>query len=189
MGQEKGLIPLGGVPMVGHVLKTVSSVADETIISVARGMTKRYADSLGSAFRIVEDEREGFGPLGGLSRALEVARGEYVLVSPCDTPFIRPEVCRYVASVAVGSDAAVPVVRGHLEPLHGVYLRVPSLSAFRKILAKGEHRPIEAYEYLRIQRVEEAHLRLLDPELDSFWNLNSPDDLRLAEKKLGMSSR
>ncbi|MGQ9588278.1 MAG: molybdenum cofactor guanylyltransferase, partial [Thermoplasmata archaeon] len=89
MGQEKGLIELGGVPLIVHVSRTVASIVDETLVSVGKGRAQEYAGILGEGTRIVEDEREDIGPLEGLIRTFSCAKGEYILVSPCDTPFLK----------------------------------------------------------------------------------------------------
>ncbi len=185
MGREKGLVVLGGRPLVAHVAAVLDEVADEVVVAVARGMGEAYRTALGPGMLIAEDELEGAGPIQGLITALGAARGEYVLVSPCDTPFLRADVCRAMAAKAKGRDGAVPVVAGKFEPLHGVYRRGRALEAFIATAAEGKRKPIQAYDRLDIDRVDAPALRALDPELESFWNLNTPEDLASAERRLG----
>ncbi len=184
MGRDKGMVKLGGRPLVDHVAKVLTEVTDEVLVSVAKGKSVEYEELLGDGFTIVEDVEEGIGPLEGLITALSAARGEYVLISPCDTPFLKTGVCRTTASHAYGRDGAVPIVRGYREPLHAVYRRVNALEAFKKTIEKGDRRPTDAYGMLDLVPVPEDVLRESDPHLVSFWNLNSPEDLSLAEEEM-----
>jgi molybdopterin-guanine dinucleotide biosynthesis protein A len=184
MGEEKGLVPFGGKPLVSYVAQTLERVADEIVIAVAMGMSGKYREVLGDGYVIAEDERADVGPLEGLITALSAARGDFVLVSPCDTPFLRTETCESIVSLARKRDGAVPRIGGSLEPLHGVYRRIKSLAAFQESLEEGMRKPIDAYPLLDLEYVDEDIVRLTDPRLESFWNLNSPDELMLAEKRL-----
>ncbi len=182
MGKDKGLVPLAGQPLVKYVAKVLSSVAEEVIVSVARDRREVYANALGDDFEFVEDKEDGQGPLEGLVRGLDAARGDYVVVSPCDTPFLRKEVCEAIIRAASGKDAAVPKTGFRfLEPLHGVYRRSTCGDAFAKTLASGRRTPTLAYDELDIVFLDEPTLRTIDPDLLSFRNVNSPEELRKAE--------
>jgi molybdopterin-guanine dinucleotide biosynthesis protein A len=180
-------VELGHEPLVKHVANVVSEVAEEIVISVAKGRRELYSEILGDGFRYIEDEQSGIGPLEGLVQGMETARGDYVLVSPCDTPFLRKGVCEAIARAAKGKDAAVPMTGKHyLEPLHGTYRRSRSAEAFKRVLSEGGRAPTEAYEYLDVTFMDEDLVRSLDPGLLSFWNINSPEDLRRAEAQLAL---
>jgi molybdenum cofactor guanylyltransferase len=184
LGQEKGLLDLNGDPMLSYVVQSMLDLVDEILISVGRGRADEYDEYREIGFEIVEDRETGAGPLEGLVCSLKAARGEYVLVGPCDTPFLRKEVCELILSRANGKEGAVPVVRGMYEPLHGAYERSKALKSFESALTSGERKVGGAFNTLDLARVEESDLRAADPELESFWNLNSPQDIALAVKKM-----
>lgn len=184
MGREKGLVNLNGDPMISYVVNSMIDLVDEIVISVARGRSELYEEYSEIGFEIVEDREPGLGPLEGLSCAMKAARGDYVLIGPCDTPFLRTDICKLILVKSVGRDGAVPVVRGMYEPLHGAYRRTSTIKAFDEALGKGRRKPVDAFDGLDIARVEESELRTVDPELESFWNLNSPQELSQAERKL-----
>jgi len=189
MGQDKGMVMLGGRPLVNYVATTLAEVVDEIVVAVAKDRSAEYAELLGDDFVISEDKETNLGPLEGLITALSAAKGDYVLVSPCDTPFLRTSVCRVTASYDKGRDGAVPIVRGYQEPLHAAYRRTKALKAFEKALSTGKRRPTDAYGELDLVPVPEAVLKKLDPRLDSFWNLNTPEDLAQAEARLKQELR
>ncbi len=184
MGEEKGLVKLGGVPMVNYVAKTMELLADEVVVAVAPGMTERYRQVLGEDRRIVEDKEAAEGPLAGLVTILREAKGDYVMVTPCDTPFARLDVCQAISTFAKGRDGAVPRVGGYLEPLHSAYKRRHCLAAFEEALEEGMRKPSDAYSLVRMVHIEEEDLRALDPHLETFWNINTLEDLQEAERRL-----
>lgn len=189
MGQDKGLVNLRGDPMVSYVIDAMLGLVDEIVISVAKGQSSKYDEYAEIGFEIVEDGTPGIGPLEGMSCALNVARGDYVLVSPCDTPFLKPSICQMLLSKASGRDGAVPIIKEKFEPVHGAFKKAVAAKAFDAALAKGKRKPSDAYGKLDIAFVDESALRGIDPVLESFWNLNTPEDLRLAEAKVGEAQR
>jgi len=189
MGQEKGLMQFCGRKLVEFVLETVSQVADDVIVSVAKGKSAEYIEALGPGLRIVEDRETGQGPMEGLVCAFGDSRSEYVLVVPCDTPFLTVGVCNMLIAYSSGHDGSVPRVRGFLEPLHAVYSRDSGLRAFKRTLGEGHRKLLDAFEYLDLAEVNEATFRKVDPDLSSFWNLNTKEDIALAEQKMKPQAR
>jgi molybdopterin-guanine dinucleotide biosynthesis protein A len=63
----------------------------------------------------------GKGPLGGMHAAFLAAAYAYCWVVGCDMPFLSPEAALLMLSRIAEHDAVVPVIKGKLHPLHGVY--------------------------------------------------------------------
>jgi molybdopterin-guanine dinucleotide biosynthesis protein A len=189
MGREKGLVLLAGAPLAVRVARVLAKTAEEVSIAVAPGMSKEYERAVRGEFSVVEDERPALGPIEGLITALSHSKGEYVLVSPCDTPFLVTDVCIAIAENAKGRDGAVPRIMGKFEPLHGAYRRDVALEAFRDAAETGKRKPIDAYPMLDLAFLSEEVLSIIDPLLESFWNLNTPEDLKRAEKRLRAGTR
>ena len=175
---------LDGEPFIFHVRRAMDGLVDEVIVSVAKGMKKTYAEALGSRFIIVEDQTPGLGPLGGIIPVLSSAKSQYVLFSPCDTPFLSAKVCELIVSSVHGADGVVPKTgKAHYEPLHGMYRKQPGLAAFTEAASKGAGSPQYAFDKLDLSFIPEEKLREVDPELESFWNINTPKDLEHAKRK------
>ena len=184
MGREKGLTLLGGEPFIVHVHRAMEGLVDEVIVSVAKGMGRTYSKALGDGFTVVEDRTPYMGPIGGIITVLEHASSQYVLFSPCDTPFLKPSVCELIVSYAQGADGSVPMTgKTFLETLHGAYRREPGLGAFKEAAANGDCRPRYAFDRMKLRFVPEEKLREIDPGLESFWNINTQEHLELAEKR------
>ncbi len=171
--------------MISHVIAVLEQVTDEILVAVAPGRSSVYTDVFGDDVLVVEDWRPGLGPLQGLSTALKAANGEHVLVSPCDTPLLRKEVCEVIKTRGMNGDGAVPRIGGYLEPLHAIFRRESCLKVFMQVIEKGVSRPKDAYAHLDLTIVEEEELRTVDPNLASFVNVNSEEAFSSAVSLLG----
>ena len=179
-GSEKATAQFGRCPMIAHVVSVLRLVADDIIVAVAPGRSSYYTKIVDEDVRVVEDKHRDQGPIRGLVTALEASCEDYVIVSPCDTPLLRKEVCELIIDRGRDRDGAVPRIGGFFEPLHAVYKREPCLQAFARVIEEGDMRPKEAYGRLDLATVEEEELRGADPDLVSFININSEEDLAKA---------
>ena len=108
------------------------------------------------------------------------------MVVACDLPLVNANLfgrlCEIAAEEEAGQDrwdAVVPVVDGHEEPLHALYHR-RCLPAIEARLAAGQRRVISYMPDVRTRYVQEEELRVIDPELRSFFNTNTPEEWREA---------
>ncbi|MDD5405029.1 MAG: molybdenum cofactor guanylyltransferase [Sulfuricella sp.] len=176
MGEaDKGLQLLRGKPLVGWVADSIAPQAEEVLISANRNL-ERYRE-LG--FAVLPDSMPDFpGPLAGLQRALESAKHPLWLSVPCDTPFLPPDLVERLRAALLSGDAelAVAAAGGRLQRViclgYG-HLRT-SLDEF---IARGGRRVGEWQDGLRLMAVP------FEDEL-IFSNINTPEDLAAAEKRL-----
>lgn len=84
-GRDKGLIEWRGEPLIHHLHRLTRPLTDDLIISCNRNR-ERYALL---ADQLVQDDEQDFpGPYAGIRAGLAVARHDYLLVMPCDTPLL-----------------------------------------------------------------------------------------------------
>jgi molybdopterin-guanine dinucleotide biosynthesis protein A len=138
-GQDKGLLPWQGVPMIEHLHRHVRGFTDDLIISCNRNTERyaRYADQLAA------DQEAGFpGPMAGLCAGLAKARHERVLVLPCDVPGVDASLIQVMLVAQASQPDAPLIVRqgGTWEPLICVLPRA-TLHALDKAWATGERSP------------------------------------------------
>ena len=84
-GADKGLLAYRGAPVSAHLSALLRSVADELLISCNRNADqyRQWADQL-----VTDNSTDYPGPLAGILSGLRQARGEQLLVLPCDMPLI-----------------------------------------------------------------------------------------------------
>jgi molybdopterin-guanine dinucleotide biosynthesis protein A len=95
-------------------------------------------------------------------------------------PLVNPTLVRLLVEQKAKWDVVVPRMGEFLEPLHAVYSKrcLPTMEQF---LLSGGRRILDLYPKLKVLEVSEAELRKVDPELLSFFNVNTPEDLSEVE--------
>ena len=185
MGRDKRLLPWGedadGRPrtLLQSVIDSLAAVADDVIV-VANDQP------VVAGARVVPDAIPGAGSLGGILSGVEAARHDRVFVAAADMPFLHAALVRDLLDRLEGHDAVVPVVDGRPEPLHAVYGRAVAPAA-RSQIERGQLKIAMAFRGLDVLWVPEADLRLLDPGLRSFRNVNTPEDY--AERPAGLRAQ
>jgi molybdopterin-guanine dinucleotide biosynthesis protein A len=177
MGSDKAWLDVGdGRPIVQRVIDVVREVADDVLI-VAND--ERYG-TLGP--RVIPDRWPDGGALGGIGTGIGAAAHDRVLVVACDMPFLRAEVLRYLVEQADGVDAVVPRIGGEHQTLHALYTKA-CLAPIERAVAAGKMRVISFFGDVRIRALDEADLRPFDPDLRSFTNVNTPEELEAARRR------
>jgi len=185
-GSNKGLELLAGKPLVSHVTERLSPVVDEILVIVGRDEpTVEYEAVLRSSVTVMNDKHEGKTPLIGIVTGLEAASSDYALISACDIPFVNEEVIELLFQRASGTDAAIPKWnQGHIEPLEAVYRTASTLKAARETMApyglplREMIRKLARVVYVSV----EDEIRKVDPDLRTFFNVNTGEDMDRAEE-------
>lgn len=172
MGTPKHLLSTSQGTLIERLYDRLGPLFVETIV-VGRGLTA-YREGI----RTVEDLYPARSPLVGIYSGLSASRTDLAFVLACDMPFVKPELVRHLLATAVDLDVAVPVVGGYFEPLCAAY-RKSSISVIEQALQRGILRVTCIYEHLRVSAMPEDEVRRVDPDLSSFVNLNTPEQLAL----------
>jgi molybdopterin-guanine dinucleotide biosynthesis protein A len=171
-GVDKGLVDLGGRPMVAHVIERLQPQVAAILVN-ANQNRERY-EALG--FPVVADAVGGFaGPLAGLHAGLAAVATPYAVTVPCDSPFLPDDLVPRLARALAEHDAQLAVAKTFDQP-HPVFALVRAdvrddLAAF----LAGGGRKIDAW-YARLAIVEVA----FDDRADAFRNINTRDELAAA---------
>jgi molybdopterin-guanine dinucleotide biosynthesis protein A len=92
-------------------------------------------------------------------------------------PFILPELVDWLFKQASDDALLVPVVTDVPQVLLAVYPR-SLLGAIEQRLQDGRRDPRSLLDVVPVHFVPEQQLREIDPQLRSFINLNTPEELR-----------
>lgn len=167
-GQDKGLIPYRGRPMIEHVLGNIPDDVARILISANRNL-----DTYGRYAQVVRDAGPGYaGPLAGILAAMENVQTPYLMVLPCDTPKLPQDLLTRLHAAMVKEDADVAIACSD-ERCHYVIvmLKTTLQQKLRDYLAGDQHR---VGQWLRSQRFTEVYF---DADDGNFGNLNDPEAL------------
>ena len=176
LGPSKALLKVGGRPIIERVIEKVSLVGKEVIL--VTNTPDEYAH-LGHP--MVADVYPGKGSLGGIYSGLKAASNPYALVVACDMPFLNAPLLRYMTLLSPGHDVVVPRLEPGIEPLHAIYSQA-CLPAMETLLQQNHLKIISFYSQVRVRYVEQEEVKMLDPQLLSLFNINSPHDLQWARE-------
>jgi len=182
MGTPKAALEWHGSTLLRRTAGILSRVTDGPVVVVrAPGQP---LPALPPAVEIADDPLEGLGPVQGLAAGLAAVAGraEIAFVCSTDLPFLHPAFARRVLRAAAdGADVALPIARGHPQPLAAAY-RTSLAPAAARLVREQRLRPAFLFDECRVARLDEAALRedpilaALDPDLDSVVNVNEPAD-------------
>jgi molybdopterin-guanine dinucleotide biosynthesis protein A len=184
-GQDKGLVMMAGKPLLLHVLDRVGEAVEEVIVVVSSPRRREaYSSALPKGTRILVDIEDSQSPLVGALTGFVDARGDYSVLLPCDTPFISGEVIDLLLETSQGMEAAVPRwPNGYIEPLQAAYRTNSALEAAEAAVKMGETRLLCRISRLRrVRYVSTEVIKKIDPGLVTFFNVNTPMDLKKAER-------
>jgi molybdenum cofactor guanylyltransferase len=186
MGSPKAALEWHGSTLLRRVIGIVARGVDGPVV-VVRAPGQDLPD-LPDGVEVVDDAREGRGPLQGLAAGLAAVRdaAPVAYASSTDVPLLHPRfVRRVVAAVGDDVDVALPHVGGYPQPLAAAY-RTALVETVERLIAEDRMRPAFLFEACRVRRLDQAALledpalAALDPALESVLNLNEPGDYEAA---------
>lgn len=173
-GSDKARLKIGGASLLARTVRLLRSVADDVAVVVD---AERRAPRL-RGVRIVRDVLPDLGPLGGIYAGLVRSRTRYNLFVACDMPFLTRAALDLLLSRCRDADVTLPRVGRRLEPLCAVYDR-GCRGVLRRGLLAGDLKIVGVIRRLKTRTVEDP---LFDGRADLFLNVNTPGDLRRAER-------
>jgi len=183
-GQDKGLLLLANKPLIKHVLNVINDVVEEKIVVVSsKVQAEKFARVVGPDVNVLVDLNDVQSPLVGALTGFEKAHGEYSLLLPCDTPLVSKDVLLFLLELCISRNAVIPRwPNGYIEPLQAVYYTKSAREAAKKALSEGKLNMRSMVDRLRgVRYVSTLVLQQLDPKLRTFFNINTPLDLKKAE--------
>jgi molybdenum cofactor guanylyltransferase len=178
MGEDKAFIKIGEKPIIETIIDLFQKVFKETLI-----VTNRKDSYLYLKVGVYEDIFPEQGALGGLYTGLFRSNSFNSFVAACDMPFLNKRVINYVCQQADGYDVVVPRTEDGFQPLHALYSK-RCLGPIETILMEKKTRIVDLYPLVRVRVVDFREFVSVDPEMQSFVNINTPEELnRLKNKK------
>ncbi|AKB61810.1 molybdenum cofactor guanylyltransferase [Methanosarcina mazei] len=180
---EKALLEFERKTILERLLENLFRVVNEVILSVRDNSQKEKLFPVLDKFpdreiRFCFDALEDAGPLEGIRAGLLESRSENSFVCAGDMPFVNPEIVDLLFEKASGHDAAIPRWDERMfEPLHAVYSK-KMLLEIEKAFERGKHSVLApVFQMQDVVFVEVSEIREFDPELRTFVNINTVEDL------------
>jgi molybdenum cofactor guanylyltransferase len=191
MGTAKAALEWYGSTLLARTVRIMARATNGPVV-VVRAAGQDLPE-LPAGTLVADDPREGAGPLQGIAAGLAAltGRAEVAFVSSTDMPFLHPAFIRRMLRVLEDSEdteVALPVARGHKQPLAAAY-RVSLAAAAERLVIQDRLRPAFLFDECQVQTLDDAALKqdpalaALDPDLDSVLNVNPPEDYAAARAR------
>ena len=187
-GSDKALIDLGGQTLLTRIVARLTPQADAIALN-ANGDPRRFA---AYGLPVLADETTGHqGPLAGILAGLEWAAGEgldQIMTVAADTPFFPPDLGQRLLG-AVGAETPIALAAsaetGEGERRHPTFGIWPVVlrQDLRQAIDEGTRRIVQWADRHQAASV------LFAGESDPFFNINTPQDVEHAERRLRDNSR
>lgn len=182
-GGDKCLLPLRGRPMLAHAIERLGSQVD-TLVLNANGPAERFAQF---GLRVIPDSIEGYaGPLAGVLTGCRWAERHnpghrFIVTAAADTPFFPTDLVDKLVGAAPDDKTIVLAASNNRDhPVFGLW-PVRLADDLEAWLGEPQNRKILTWVKRHPHKSVEFGGRIGDDALDPFFNVNTPEDLRLAE--------
>lgn len=175
-GANKALIQIGGKLILDRIYDVFSNLFDEIIL-----VTNDPVKYIGWDLKIVTDIYPYRSSLTGIHTGIFYSTKPHSFITACDTPFLKKELVEAIISaVEPQIDIIIPETSSGLEPLCAVYSK-RCQKPIENQIEKQEFKIDKLFNKVRVKKISDKELRAKDPELTSFFNVNTPSTLEKAK--------
>jgi molybdopterin-guanine dinucleotide biosynthesis protein A len=181
-GKAKYNIIVSGKTIISRMLEVLSDIFDEILIVTANNNQDKF-----EGFRVIHDEFVNIGPLGGVHVSLKQSEADAIFVFAGDMPLLNKEIILKQLELFSRTEPGilVPRYRDYIEPLHSIF-NISILPELEKFIKSNTNHPV--YELFKIAGANYFDLENTQDTINSFLNINTPEDVFLAEKILANRS-
>jgi molybdopterin-guanine dinucleotide biosynthesis protein A len=176
---EKSNLLVGNKRIIEHMMTVFEKLFSEIILVSNHPTSYLEWDAM-----VVKDLYATRSSLTGIHSGLFYTKTEHAFIAACDTPFLKMDLVKTIVQyVDHGIDVVVPKTELGIEPLCAVYSR-RCLQAVQNALERNNLKIRNFFNKLKVKEIPESVLRKTDPDLISFFNINTPDDLEKANRMI-----
>ncbi|MFX0083479.1 MAG: molybdenum cofactor guanylyltransferase [Candidatus Hodarchaeota archaeon] len=197
-GIDKGLFEFRGKPLISYQLEILTQIQYNIfLVAHSKQQAQSYIDKINfkQIMGFIIDDNSLLSdsnmntPMKGLYSAFKELKDigyEKSFSLSCDLPLINLDVIEFMINQSVGYDCSIPRWNnGFLEPLFAIY---PIKKAYISIEENLKNRKYKLTNIIdknwKINFISiEKSIKKLDPNLLTFLNINTPEDIKLLTKK------
>lgn len=176
-GRNKAFLTINGQTFLERIIDTIVACCEDTLL-----VTREPEKYIDRDIRVVTDILSIRSALTGVHAGLVNMRTNYGVFVGCDTPLVKEGVLRtLMAAIETGVDIIVPSWGTFFQPLCAVYAK-RCAPAIEDQLLRGDLKIANLFKKMTVKRIPYEHFRPSDRRLVSFFNINTDDELKRAQK-------
>lgn len=177
-GQNKAFLSVGDRSIIGRQIELFQDLFEQVILVTNRPLEFCSWETL----TIVSDLLPVRSSLTGVHAGLFYTKPSHAFIAACDMPFLKKEmILLLLQEIELKWDTIVPVTKEGYQPLCAVYSK-RCLKPIEEQLTKGEMKISKLFSRVKAKKIPEETLRRVDPDLISFFNINTQEDLAVSQK-------
>jgi molybdopterin-guanine dinucleotide biosynthesis protein A len=184
VAQDKSLPELHGKPIIKHIVNAIKAVVEEVVIVTeneeqSEVLSKLFEPDIKFAVNFEEEKGLLLGALTGFN----IVKGKYSLLLASDLPLVSSQVVDLFFELCHGKTAVIPRWPDQqIEPLQAVYHTKTAIEAAKISIDDGMFDVEDMIEQMGgVRYISTLAVQEFDPELKTFFKVNSPVDLKMAE--------
>lgn len=174
----KALATCAGRTLLDRALETLAACCDETVVVAPAGMALPIESSLR-----VDDPPRTAGPFLPMMAGLLTRPHDEALVLAVDLPLVSVDAMHALRLLRGHSHAVVARPGGVAQPLAAWYSGA-ARERLASLAAAGGHAVTDAVRTLSPRWVDDRELREMPGGVEAWLNVNTPDELAVAEARL-----
>ena len=178
---QKSLAEFRGRPLLTHMVDIAKHLSPLVLIVVSSEEQARALEkTVDNGTFVIDPEDSVMSALTGAVTAFEYTETKYTLLLPVDTPLASIKLLKAIVLLIPGHGAVVPTwPSGYIEPLHSIYLAEHAYIHGVQSLDNGKFSMKDLLDSLsNVLNVSTDVLMEFDPELNTFINMNTIEDLQ-----------
>jgi molybdopterin-guanine dinucleotide biosynthesis protein A len=175
-GINKAFLRVGGVCILDRICGVFKELFEEIIL-----VTNDPLQYLDRDLIITADMFPVRSSLTGIHAGLFCATNPHAFFAACDAPFLKKELIEMLlAEIEPRADVIIPETSAGFEALCAVYSK-QCLKTVEQQIIQEKFKIQQFFNKVRVKKIAGKKLREKDPDLISFFNINTPDRLAAAE--------
>lgn len=185
-GSDKALAEFQGKPLIAHMMDIAQQISSTILVAVSDEEQEQHLKPHVRNAKIITDpEDEPKCALTGAITAFEHTSTPHVILLPVDAPLAKSDLLKMLIRLSPGHGAIIPSwPSGYIEPLHSVYHAEHAYALGLEVMENGLRKMNDLIDKIQhVLYVSTETLKQFDPELDTFVNFNTPQELKAVERK------
>ena len=172
MGVNKAFLQIGETTIIERTAELFNKMFARVIL-----VTNDLLDYSRLNLEIAVDLVPSGGALAGIYTGLFYASHSPCFIAACDMPFLNPAVIGYMVGLSTNWDVVIPSLEDGYHPVHALYSK-RCLNHIELLIGKKDYKITNFFDKVRVREVTPTELKPLNPTMDSFLNINTPEDLK-----------
>ena len=177
MGVNKAFLQIGQKTIIERTVELFNQMFEQVIL-----VTNDPLDYSHLNLEIAVDLVPKGGALIGIYTGLFYASHSPCFIAACDMPFLNSAVIDYMVGLGKNYDVVIPSLEDGYHPIHALYSR-RCINQIEQLIGTKNYKITDFFHKVRVREVTPTELKPLDPPMDSFLNINTPEDLEQIHRR------